>query len=152
MFIRERAVEYALKWANDRNSNYYDFTFLGGDCTNFISQCMFYGGFKMNYNLNGWYYNSLNSRAPAWTGVNEFWNFSINNASNYGVKLKPCNLSEVEIADVIQLYNGIRYYHNLIVSEVYPEIKVCAHDANAKNLPLRYYNFTSLRCGKILPY
>ena len=93
MFNRDKAVEYALKWANSRNSNYYDFSYIGGDCTNFISQCMFYGGFKMDYSVYGWYYNSLNSRAPSWTGVNEFWNYAINNTGNLGVKLKECDLS-----------------------------------------------------------
>ena len=85
MFIRVKAVEYALKWALSRNENYYDFTYLGGDCTNFISQCLHAGGFKMNYNINGWYFNSLNSRSPAWSGVDEFWDFSVKNNSNSGV-------------------------------------------------------------------
>ncbi len=152
MFIREKAVEYALKWAYSRNTKFYDFTYLGGDCTNFISQCMLYGGFEMNYNLNGWFYNSLASRAPAWTGVNEFWNFAINNNSQKGVKIVECELKEVEIGDIIQLNNGIKYYHNLIVTDVNGDIKITAHDNNVKNLPLRYYNYKSLRCGKIVPY
>ena len=150
MYIREKAVEYALKWALSRNPQYYDFTYLGGDCTNFISQCMFAGGIQMYFNLSGWFYSSLSSRAPAWTGVNEFWNFAINNTSNKGVKLIECNLNEVEIGDIIQLYNGVRYYHNLIVTEIDTDIKISAHDNNVKNLPLRYYNYKSLRCGKIL--
>lgn len=152
MFIREKAVEYALKWAYSQNEEFYNFTYLGGDCTNFISQCMYYGGFKMNYNQNGWFYSSLNSRAPAWTGVNEFWNFAINNTSNYGVKLKTCNLNEVEIGDVIQLFNGVRYYHNLLVTDINGEIKVTAHDTNVRNMPIRFYNYSGIRCGKILPY
>ncbi len=152
MFIREKAVEYALKWAYLRNPKYYDFTYLGGDCTNFISQCMFYGGFKMNYSVNGWFYNSISSRAPAWTGVNEFWNFAINNRSDIGVKIVECDLNDVEIGDIIQLNNGIRYYHNLIVTEVSSDVKITAHDNNVKNLPLKYYNYKSLRCGKIVPY
>ena len=152
MFIREKAVEYALKWALSRNENYYDFTYLGGDCTNFISQCLHAGGFKMNYNINGWYFNSLNSRSPAWSGVDEFWDFSVKNNSNSGVKLKPCAINELEVSDVIQLYNGVKYYHMLIVTNVNGEVKVSAHDNNARNVPLRYYNYLSLRCGKVIPY
>ena len=150
MFIREKAVEYALKWTYSRNPEYYDFTYLGGDCTNFISQCMFYGGFEMNYTINGWFYSSLSYRAPAWTGVNEFWNFAINNRESKGVKLVECELKDVEIGDIIQLYNGIKYYHNLLVTDVNGDIKITAHDNNVKNLPLRYYNYKSLRCGKII--
>ena len=152
MFSREKCVEYALKYAYTYNDKFYNFTYLGGDCTNFVSQCMFYGGFNMNYSAFGWYYSSLNNRAPAWSGVNEFWDFAINNKSEQGVKLKPCELNELEIGDVIQLYNGVRYYHNLLVTEVGQEIKVTAHDNNVRNFPLRFYNYSGLRCGKILPY
>ena len=150
MFIREKSVEYALKWAYNNNPNFYNFTFIGGDCTNFISQCLYFGGIEMNYNLLGWYYTSLSNRAPAWTGVNEFWDFAVNN-NGLGVRIKECSLNDVEIADVIQLYNGYRYYHNLLVTEVNNGIiKVTAHDNNVRNIPLYYYNYIDIRCGKVL--
>ena len=38
LYDRERAVAYAHQWAYSRNPAYYDFSVLGGDCTNFISQ------------------------------------------------------------------------------------------------------------------
>ena len=37
----EKAVRYAGKWAYGRNPAYFDFDGLGGDCTNFISQCIY---------------------------------------------------------------------------------------------------------------
>ena len=40
MYDRQKAVDYALTWALDRNPKFYDFSSLGGDCTNFISQCI----------------------------------------------------------------------------------------------------------------
>ena len=79
MFDRLKSVEYAKKWAFDFNPNYYNFSLIGGDCTNFVSQCLYAGGIPMRYYKYGWYYSSLNNRAPAWTGVNEFWNFAVNN-------------------------------------------------------------------------
>ena len=33
-YNRESAVEYALQWADSRNPMYYDFSGIGGDCTN----------------------------------------------------------------------------------------------------------------------
>ena len=75
-----RALEYARKWAFARNLRYYNFDALGGDCTNFISQCLYAGCGVMNYTPDtGWYYISLNSRAPAWTGVPFLYNFLVNN-------------------------------------------------------------------------
>ena len=37
-YDRDRAVQYAHKWALGRNPAYYDFEKLGGDCTNFASR------------------------------------------------------------------------------------------------------------------
>ena len=40
-YDRARAVEYARRWALARNPLFLDFTGLGGNCTNFVSQCIF---------------------------------------------------------------------------------------------------------------
>ena len=40
-YDRNRAVEYAHKWAYGRNPAYYDFEYLGGDCTNFASEVIY---------------------------------------------------------------------------------------------------------------
>lgn len=44
MYDREKAVAYAHKWAYGRNPAYADFSAMGGDCTNFLSQCLHAGG------------------------------------------------------------------------------------------------------------
>ena len=38
-YNRQKAIDYARKWALDRNPIYHDYEKYGGDCTNFISQC-----------------------------------------------------------------------------------------------------------------
>lgn len=48
-YDRKKAVEYAQKWAYKRNPNYYNYDAIGGDCTNFVSQCIFAGSQVMNY-------------------------------------------------------------------------------------------------------
>ena len=42
-YNRQRAVEYAKKWALSRNPLFADFTGIGGNCTNFVSQCLYAG-------------------------------------------------------------------------------------------------------------
>ena len=42
-YDRRAAVEYAHKWAFGRNPEFYDFSEIGGDCTNFASQCLYAG-------------------------------------------------------------------------------------------------------------
>ena len=49
-YNREKAIVYAQKWAYARNPNYYNFDHVGGDCTSFISQCLYAGTGVMNYN------------------------------------------------------------------------------------------------------
>ncbi len=49
-YQREKAVEYAKKWAYRRNPEYYNYDAVGGDCTNFVSQCIYAGSQVMNYN------------------------------------------------------------------------------------------------------
>ena len=63
-YNRANAVAYAKKWAYGRNPKYYDFSDLGGDCTNFASQCIYAGSGVMNYTPTyGWYYISVNNSA-----------------------------------------------------------------------------------------
>ena len=47
-YDRERALAYARRWALDRNPLFYNFTTVGGDCTNFVSQCVLAGCCVMN--------------------------------------------------------------------------------------------------------
>ena len=89
--------------ASSTGASFYDFENNGGDCTNFISQCIFAGSGVMNYTPTfGWYYNSQYSRAPAWTGVQYLYNFLISNRS-VGPYGKPSDESNCQTGDIIQL-------------------------------------------------
>ena len=41
-YARDLAVQYADYWAYRRNPQYRSFDELGGDCTNFVSQALYY--------------------------------------------------------------------------------------------------------------
>ena len=102
-YDRIKALEYAEKWAFGRNPAFYDFENNGGDCTNFISQCIFAGSGVMNYTPTfGWYYNSQYSRAPAWTGVQYLYNFLTLNRS-VGPYGKQSDEDVCQAGDIIQL-------------------------------------------------
>ena len=78
-YDRKAVVAYARRWAFARNPQYYNFDRLGGDCTNFASQCLFAGCGVMNFTPTfGWFYLDLQNRAPAWTGVEYFYQFLMN--------------------------------------------------------------------------
>ena len=154
-YDRARAVEYARRWALSRNPLFIDFTGRGGDCTSFVSQCVFAGCGVMNYTETfGWYYISPTDRAPAWSGVDEFFNFMTGApdfvAENGGTGPRGFDVTDaeqIEIGDVIQLQNSRgEFYHSLLISEITDDdILVCAHSDDALDRPISTYNFTALR-------
>ena len=112
-YDRRAAVEYALKWAYSANPRYYYFDAIGGDCTNFISQCLYAGCGVMNYSQeNGWYYINLNNRSPSWTGVVFLREFLLTN-KGAGVYGEEAPLGRLERGDLIQLENGTTMSLNL---------------------------------------
>lgn len=145
-YNRAAAVMYARKWALSRNRAYYNFDKLGGDCTNFASQCIFAGSGVMNYTKTfGWYYISLQNRAPAWTGVEYLYNFLVSNKSvgPYGHEV---DRSEIQPGDIVQLgTNAGDFYHTPFIVSVSPQILICAHSNDALNRPLRSYDYDIAR-------
>ncbi len=154
-YDRARAVEYARRWALSRNPLFIDFTGRGGDCTSFVSQCVFAGCGIMNYTPTfGWYYISSADRAPAWAGVDEFFDFVTASpdfiAANGGTGPRGYDVSDgrdIEIGDVIQLANESGdFYHSLIISGFTDnDILICAHSDDALDRPISSYNYASLR-------
>ena len=144
-YNRELAVLYAHKWALSRNPFYYNFDDFGGDCTNFVSQCVYAGSLVMNYSPNGWYYAGLNNRAPAWSGVEFFYDFLINNQDR-GPFASLIQIQNSSIGDVIVLEraNGDKF-HTVIITKIEKgKIYVCSHTRNALDLPIENFSFHSL--------
>ena len=150
-YDRVKAVNYAKEWALKRNPSYYDFSNIGGDCTNFCSQALYSGAKVMNETKTfGWYYYSSSNRSPSWTGVNEFYNFLVNNKSS-GPFGKNSSLFEVEEGDFVQLGNLDRFYHTLIITDFVNGLPiVCSHSIDRLNAPLSLYNYERLRFIKII--
>lgn len=102
-YNRQKAIEYAKKWAYGRNSNYYNFDSVGGDCTSFVSQCIYAGAKVMNYDkIKGWYYSSGNNKSPSWSGVEYLYKFLVNN-KGVGPYGKEVGEESIQIGDIAQL-------------------------------------------------
>lgn len=139
-YNRNGAVRYAEKWAMKRNPYYYDFDGIGGDCTNFTSQCLFAGCDVMNYTKDtGWYYINSNDRAAAWSDAQYFYNFITANKEIGPVAVSE-ELNRLEIGDFIQLHNGKAFYHTLIVTGFENgEPLIAAHTRDAYMVSLSDY-------------
>lgn len=153
-YNRARAVQYAKKWALERNPLFIDFAGRGGDCTNFVSQCILAGCCTMNFTTDfGWYYITSENRAPAWSSVEFLYDFLTGNPifisenggiGPYGIEVGD---SEVREGDVVQLADAEGdFYHTLIVTGFRGGATlVSAHTNDALDKPLTEYNYASLR-------
>lgn len=156
-YDREAAVAYAHKWAFGRNPLYYDYEELGGDCTNFASQCLYAGTGVMNFTPTyGWYYIDPNQKAPAWTGVVYFRNFLRREESSPGPFAIETDLDQLLPGDFIQFnFKGEVFSHTPIVVQVgspaTPEnVLLAAHSYDADYRPLNTYVYQNIRFLHIL--
>ena len=155
-YNRAAAVDYAHKWALGRNPEYADFETMGGDCSNFISQCLYAGSGVMNETPGtGWYYHSLKNRAPGWSGVPFLFRFLTANQGN-GPFGHAAPLDRLELGDVIQLKFAGKddFSHSLLVVShgAVPgasNILIAAHSYDCDNRPLNSYSFVESRAVHI---
>ena len=149
-YDRQKAVAYAREWAYGRNPAYYDFSTLGGDCTNFASQVLYAGTGTMNFTpVTGWFYISANNRTPSWTGVPYFYNFIVNN-NGRGPFAQVVPLARAEPGDFVQLSDGTHFYHTpVIVSVGSPptaeNVLVATHTYDVYGRRLSTYSFEEMR-------
>ena len=153
----QAAVTYAHRWAYHRNPDLYNFDELGGDCTNFASQCLYAGSGVMNYTPTfGWYYNSQYSRAPAWTGVPFFYNFLTRRKETPGPLGEETGLTGLLPGDFVQLrFAPGPFAHNPVVVAVgspasLDNVLVAAHTEDADYRPLSTYPIREIRFLHIL--
>ena len=151
-YDRQAAVDYAHRWAYHRHPDFYSFDELGGDCTNFASQCLYAGAGVMDYTPTfGWYYNSQYSRAPAWTGVPFFYNFLTRKKETpgpVGEEAEPAGLLPGDFAQ-LRFAPGPFAHNPVIVSVGSPpaldNILVAAHSEDADYRPLSTYPIQGVR-------
>lgn len=153
IYDRQAAFDYAKKWAFGRNPAYYDFSRIGGDCTNFASQCIFAGAKVMNFTpVLGWFYRSANDRTASWTGVEYLYNFLTGNTDGEGPYAEEVPLDRLEVGDIVQLgrATGDFYHSPVVVGVSNGRILVAAHSYDAFGKPLSSYTFEKARGIHIL--
>lgn len=150
-YSRTAAVNYAVRYALKPNPAYRYFKLnenTGGDCANFLSQCLFAGGAPMIYNSNNqWWYNNKGTSkvnddtwTTSWTVAHAlYWLLKINNESNlYGPKgLEVSNASMLQPGDLVffENNNGIKF-HSAIVTSISNNVPLISHHSfEALNIP-----------------
>lgn len=150
-YDRISAVLYAKKWALSRNPKYYNFDPVGGDCTSFVSQCLYAGSKVMNYTpITGWYYRSGFDKSPSWSGVEFLYKFLINNKSN-GPRGIEVSQDKIKVGDIAQLsFSGSIYEHSLFITDInnvndLNKIYIATHTYDAFHKRIGAYSFSKIR-------
>ncbi len=128
------AMAYADKWdGTKRNPAYRDFTSIGGDCANFVSQILSNSGMAMRQGSNTdnssyWFYNgsNLSQISGSWRGANMFrWHWSSRagkvtdvSATQTKNNFKSAVYDKAYQGDVISLINSNgSAYHTIFVNK-----------------------------------
>lgn len=146
-YQRDKVLEYAYEWAYKRNPKYYNYDNLGGDCTNFVSQCIYAGSKVMNYTKTfGWYYINANNKSPSWTGVEYLYNY-ITRKNGIGPIGKLSSKENMQVGDFIQqsFLNNV-FAHTLLVTKIIGDnIYVTTHTFDNLNIHLNSYQYQNIR-------
>lgn len=87
----EAAVSYADSWVGKRNKEWSDFTGRGGNCQNFVSQCLLAGGIPMDTegeHIWKWYSEDINDgdlvygNSTSWISVEAFYQYAGKNTGS----------------------------------------------------------------------
>lgn len=163
-YSRTKAIEYAKKWWNGFNPEYDNFspgfdwstfTRRGGDCANFVSQCLFAGGFlktdkwhSFSTTVEEWHGNHSVKKTkfivtPAWCLVKEQFKF-LKSSTHFNKTFKITKNSKIKNViknkkikkgDVMYLGNKEKglYHATIIRSAKNGKIKYMAHTSAREN-------------------
>lgn len=158
-YKREAAVKYALAYALKPNPSYRFFSSHGdggGDCSSFVSQCLYAGGAPMVYtNSRPWWYSTNGTAivtkhtwSISWSVANSlYWFLKVRGKSSVnGLKgIEVENIEELEMGDIIQYEdNSGKIYHSAIVTAF-------THEKGKKEPLISQHSFNALNISYIKP-
>ncbi|MBI4858270.1 MAG: amidase domain-containing protein [Acetobacterium woodii] len=167
------AIDYAMRWVdpvevvrNDEKFGVYDT--YGGNCNNYISQCLNAGGIPMDYfgDVNTqwkWYGEEIDldeyetGRSPAWAGVEEFYTYA-NENDGYGLEaIVDDNVYSGSVGDILQYGQDDEWLHSVIITDVVTDSDgnmldylINSNTTDRINYPASAYGYSELRLIKIL--
>lgn len=160
-YDRAAAVDYARQWALSRNPEWADYSGSGGNCQNFVSQCLLAGGIPMDTTGGAvwkWYGRSPNNRAGAsgrsasWTGVEGFLSYVRGNEGGAGLAaVADAPYYGGRAGDVIHMGYGEDegWSHTVLITEVLTDeagnivdYLVCSNTADQRDFPVGAYALT----------
>lgn len=171
-YNRNDAVNYAMKWISPnsvlRNPDWFVYDDLGGNCSNYISQCLLAGGIPMDVygpmdSQWKWYSDVVNGRqaargrSPSWTGVNEFYTYCVNNTGFGLVAAVDANFYSGQKGDIILFGTESNWNHAVIVTDIIRDESgipidylINSNTTDRINYPVSAYSYSNIKLIRIL--
>lgn len=150
--FKARVKQYVDAHWNNYNPNYPNYSSMGGDCANFVSQCLHYAGKNMvgtpgisnAQDFNNWFCqgNVHNSKlvSSTWRGADAFkWFWKSRTTTHYidSNMIGPPNMLLFEVGDAISITNANKKaIHTMIVYSTSGKVLLAAHSSNTKSANL----------------
>lgn len=149
-YQRQNAIEYAKRWAHQRNSIFQQAEPEEGDGASFFSQCLLAGGMEPNPNRRaGWCFWEKGC-SPAFCRSKELSSFLLRNRGP-GPFAEEVTLCRGEPGDLVQLWSAKGPFQSLLL--LYGtdgEPLVAAHSFDLWMRPLKDFSQSSWRFFHIL--
>ena len=151
-YCSSAAVEWALEHWNDIDSvllgkGYYS-PKDGGDCANFVSQCIYMGGLDMNtsWNSSGYKAHYSSSSDGSFIRAHQLYNYVV---SLGGTSVRNPSASDVSVGDLIfyKTTNDGKMHHSAIVVDIENGTPVIAAHSTMKNGVEVRYKTTDWHCS-----
>ena len=149
---RAAAVSYANAHADTRNPNYADYTSRGGNCQNYVSQCLAAGGAQLDNSGD----QQWNTGAASWISVSNFRRYLQNNTGAGLVARLDAPYDTGEPGDVIQMGFVNTGKHAMLVTGLITDetgatvdYYICSNTCNWRNMPMSAHWYTDQTLIKV---
>lgn len=173
-YDRDAAVDYAYRWVGTddivRNSSFSDYSSFGGNCQNYVSQCLLAGGIPMDCEgtyEQQWkwfddyteYAETAEGRTPSWSGTEHFYDYCNKNTGDGLVAVTDCNIYSGAVGDVMQYVVDGWSHHSVIITKIIyddngnvVDYLINSNTTDRVDFPLSAYGYTDIRLIRIVGY
>ncbi len=154
-YDREAAVAYARAHVDERSDEWHDYSGEGGNCQNFVSQCLLAGGIPMDIEGSAkwkWYGEALDNTSGrtgctlSWINVDYFYAYARDN-SGYGLTAQvDADYTSGQTGDLIMMGTPEDWNHMVVISEVVKNAEgetidymICSNTTDVQDFPASAY-------------
>ena len=144
------AVDWAKSHWNDINSVLLGKGYFsdGGDCANFVSQCIYMGGLDMNgnWNTSGYMAHCSSNSQCSWINAHRLWEYVV---SIGGTSVRNPSASEISIGDLLfyKTRKDGKMHHSAIVIDIENGTPVIAAHSTVRNGVETRYTTSDWHCS-----